>query len=234
MAYGALRHRLGSTRGFEGLVEGNRVTLLHDGVQCYPAMLEAIAAAEREVLLEMYWFGSDRTGWRFAEALMEKARAGIPVDVIYDAVGSIEADGALFDALRDAGCRVLEYNPIAPWRQRFRLGVVNNRNHRKMLIVDRKIGFTGGVNIGDPWAPEEEGGEGWRDDMIRIEGPAVEFMRRIFLHGWKSTVGGTPPRASEPPAEELEDGEADARVRVLANHYFGERRAIRRAHVRLP
>ena len=200
MAYGALRHRLGSTRGFEGLVEGNRVTLLHDGVQCYPAMLEAIAAAEREVLLEMYWFGSDRTGWRFAEALMEKARAGIPVDVIYDAVGSIEADGALFDALRDAGCRVLEYNPIAPWRQRFRLGVVNNRNHRKMLIVDRKIGFTGGVNIGDPWAPEEEGGEGWRDDMIRIEGPAVEFMRRIFLHGWKSTVGGTPPRASEPPA----------------------------------
>lgn len=223
-----LRHRFGSTRGFEGFVRGNRVTLLHDGAQCYPAMLDAIAAAQHEILLEMYWFGSDRAGRRFAEALMERARAGVQVIVIYDAIGSFDADGAQWTRMRDAGVSVYEYNPIAPWRRRFRIGVVNNRNHRKMLIVDRQVGFTGGVNIGDPWASVEDGGEGWRDDMVRIEGAAVMEMCGVFLHGL-STIAerelGTPPLSDEG------EGEGDSPVRVLANHYFGERRAIRRAYL---
>ncbi|CAG0953124.1 partial putative cardiolipin synthase YwiE, partial [Anaerolineae bacterium] len=143
---------------FEAVVHGNVVTLLHDGAACFPAMLEAIAAAREEVLFEMYWFGSDRTGRRFADALMERARAGVDVRVIYDAVGSLEAEDALFDAMRAAGCQVHEYNPIAPWRQRFDLGLVNNRDHRKIIVVDRKVAFTGGLNVGDPWAPEDEGG----------------------------------------------------------------------------
>jgi len=230
-AYGQLRNIFGSTAGFETLVSGNRVTLLHDGAQAFPAMLEAIESAEREILLEMYWFGSDQVGRQFAEALSSRAEAGLRVRVIYDAVGSIQSDGRMFARMRDAGCEVEQYNPIAPWRARFRIGVVNNRDHRKLLIVDRRVGFTGGVNLGDEWAPESAGGEGWRDDTIRIEGPAVEQMRNIFIHGWRRIVEpalGAKP--STPPVVEIPE-EKGSRVRVLANHYFGERRAIRRAYL---
>ena len=231
-SYGQLRHRLGSKQGFEAYVEGTRVTLLHDGEQCFPAMIEAIGAARHEVLMEMYWFGSDRTGWRFANALMDKAREGVPVALIYDAVGSIDADDTIFEAMRAAGVRVIDYNPIAPWRRHFRIGVVNQRNHRKMLIVDRRIGFTGGVNLADQWAAESDGGEGWRDDAVRIEGLAVASMRTIFLHTWNELAraeAGEP--FVEPPPPPRYAGESQAKVRVLANHYLGERRAIRSAYL---
>ncbi len=227
MGYGQLRNVFGSTEGFEGLAGGHSVSLLHDGEECYPAMLEAIAGARSEILLEMYWFGSDRTGQRFANALIARAKAGVRVVVVYDAVGSFEADPAMWQRLRAEGVEVHEYNPIAPWRRRFRIGVVNRRNHRKMLIVDREVGFTGGVNIGDPWASLEDGGGGWRDDMIRIRGPSVAQMRRIFFHGIGSLTKG-----ASPMKEEVSKEAGQAAVRVLANHYFGERRAIRAEYLR--
>jgi len=221
-----------STSGFEALVSGNRVTLLHDGEQAFPAMLEAIAHAKREVLLEMYWFASDEVGRQFADALIAKAENGVKVRVIYDAVGSIQADGRMFARLRDAGCEVEQYNPIAPWRARFRIGVVNNRDHRKLLVVDRQVGFTGGVNLGDEWAPEAAGGAGWRDDTVRIEGPAVEQMCDIFDDGWLRIVEpqAVMRRRFRPPVHTGDD--QGSRVRVLANHYFRERRAIRHAYLR--
>jgi cardiolipin synthase len=231
-AFDQLRKIFGSTSGFEALVSGNRVTLLHDGEQAFPAMLGAIAQAKREILLEMYWFASDSVGCQFAEALIAKAEAGLTVRVIYDAVGSIQSDGRMFSRLRDAGCEVEQYNPIAPWRARFRIGVVNNRDHRKLLIVDRQVGFTGGINLGDEWAPQSAGGAGWRDDTIRIEGPAVEQMCDIFNYGWRLIVD--PPIAARPrfrPPVDTGDGKG-SRVRVLANHYFRERRAIRQAYLR--
>jgi cardiolipin synthase len=231
-AFEQLRKIFGSTSGFEALVSGNRVTLLHDGEQAFPAMLEAIAEAKREILLEMYWFASDTVGQEFADALVAKAQAGVQVRVIYDAVGSIQSDGRMFSRLRDAGCEVEQYNPIAPWRARFRIGVVNNRDHRKLLIVDRQVGFTGGVNLGDEWAPESAGGAGWRDDTVRIEGPAVEQMGGIFDYGWLRIVeplAAGRPRFQHPV--DTGDGQG-SRVRVLANHYFRERRAIRQAYLR--
>ncbi|MDH3624928.1 MAG: phospholipase D-like domain-containing protein [Myxococcales bacterium] len=231
-AYGQLRNVFGSTAGFETLVSGNRVTLLHDGEQAFPAMLEAIEAAKREILLEMYWFGSDKVGREFADALSSRAKAGVRVRVIYDAVGSIQSDGRMFARMRAAGCEVEQYNPIAPWRARFRIGVVNHRDHRKLLIVDRRVGFTGGINLGDEWAPKDAGGGGWRDDTIRIEGPAVEQMRKIFVHAWRRIVEPSPKgKASIPPVVEIPEVEG-SRVQVLANRYFGERRAIRRAYLR--
>jgi len=231
-AYEQLRKVFVSTSGFEALVSGNRVALLHDGEQAFPAMLEAIAEAKREILLEMYWFASDEVGRQFADALTAKAETGVTVRVIYDAVGSIQSDGRMFSRLRDAGCEVEQYNPIAPWRARFRIGVVNNRDHRKLLIVDRQVGFTGGVNLGNEWAPKGAGGAGWRDDTIRIEGPAVEQMCDIFDYGWRRIV--EPPSADRPrlrPTVDTGDG-TGSRVRVLANHYFRERRAIRQAYLR--
>jgi len=229
-AFEPLRKIFGSTSGFEALVSGNRVTLLHDGEQAFPAMLEAISEAKQEILLEMYWFASDQVGRQFADALIAKAEAGVHVRVIYDAVGSIQSDSHMFAQMRDAGCEVEEYNPIAPWRARFRIGVLNNRDHRKLLVVDRQVGFTGGVNLGDEWAPKGAGGEGWRDDTIRIEGPAAEQMCDIFNYGWGRIVE---PAAAKPrfgPPIDTGDGQG-SRVRVLANHYFRERRAIRQAYL---
>jgi len=195
-------------------------------------MLEAMENAKHEILLEMYWFGSDRTGRQFANALMERAQQGVRVRVIYDAVGSIQSEQGMFQDMRKAGCEVEEFNPIAPWRARFRVGLVNHRDHRKLLVVDRQVGFTGGVNLGDEWAPSDHGGGGWRDDTIRIEGPAVEQMRQIFEHGWQLIVEPADlvgPRLSFP----ADSGDGDgSQVLVLANHYVGERRAIRHVYLR--
>jgi cardiolipin synthase len=195
----------------------NRVRLLHDGAQAFPAMLDAIAKAKREILLEMYWFGSDITGRRFAEALIEKARAGVCVRVTYDAVGSIDASTVVFDMMREAGIEVHEFNPIAPWRVRFSFARINQRDHRKLLVVDAVVGITGGLNLGDPWAPREEGGLGFRDDAIEVVGSAAQELRALFYRTFPK-----PPRVVFPP--EPLDGETA--VSVLANDHWEERRGI--------
>jgi len=227
------------------VVAEDLVTLLTDGVQAFPSMLAAIAGAQREIVLEMYWFQSDAVGLRFADALAERARAGVRVCVIYDAIGSLGVDEAMFDRLRDAGAEVHEYNPVAPWKNRFRIGSLNNRDHRKILVVDGFVAFTGGINLGLPWAPESEGGAGWRDDFVRIEGPAAAQLRDVFIDGW-TRIGGTPRpplRDVLPAARTSLDGIAEAlppadsepsprqRVRALPS---GDRRAralIRRAYL---
>jgi cardiolipin synthase A/B len=195
----------------------NRVTLLHDGAQALPAMLAAIASARYEVLLEMYWFGSDRTGRRFAEALMERARAGVCVRVTYDAIGSLEAGNAMFDEMREAGVEVHEFNPIAPWRTRFSFARINQRDHRKLLVVDGACAITGGFNLGDPWAPKDEGGQGWRDDGVRVEGDAALELRALFYR----TFPGEPILLG---AAERVHG--DTEVTVLASDLHAERRDI--------
>ncbi|MFW5921334.1 MAG: phospholipase D-like domain-containing protein, partial [Polyangiales bacterium] len=176
----------------------------------------------------MYWFGSDRTGWRFAEALADRARAGVKVRISYDAVGSWDSEDAVFETMREAGCEVYEHAPIRPWRRRFKIGVLNNRDHRKMLVVDGRICFTGGINFGDPWASIEDGGEGWRDDMIRVEGPAARQMREIFLDSWRAAHAEPSDDEPEPEAPEAKEG---SQVRVVSNHYRGTRRAIRREYL---
>jgi cardiolipin synthase len=212
------------------MVGGNDVTLLHDGEQVFPAMLQAIAAAREEILLEMYWFHSDRIGTIFAEALCEKAREGVRVQIIYDAVGSWEARLGMFDEMRAAGVEVYQFNPIAPWRKRFNVGVVNRRDHRKLLIVDGRVFFTGGINIGDAWAPVADGGQGWRDDMVRVDGPAALQARALFLETWltlgKQVLTGDDWR----PSDHGVPG-GDSRVRVIANFFRGHHAAIRREYL---
>jgi cardiolipin synthase A/B len=195
----------------------NRVRLLHDGLEALPAMLTAISSAREEVLLEMYWFGSDRTGRRFAEALMERARAGVCVRVTYDAIGSLEAGTAMFDEMRAAGVEVHEFNPIAPWRRRFSFARINQRDHRKLLVIDGMCALTGGFNLGDPWAPKAEGGQGFHDDGVEVIGSAALELRWLFYRTFPAPPIALSPRT--PP-------EGASEVTVLASDLHAERRDI--------
>lgn len=211
----------------ELFTEGNRVELLHDGRQVFPAMLAAIEEAKSQILLEMYWFDSGRVGRRFAEALKAAARRGVEVAIIYDAVGSIGADPRMFDELVECGARVMEFNPVAPWKRRFRLMRLTRRDHRKILVVDAKVGFTGGVNIGDLWLPEEDEGGGFRDDAARVEGPAVRGFIACFQRTWRR-LGGAPLTATPPLAPPFEDGQP---AQVMGEGRHLKRRSIARAYL---
>jgi cardiolipin synthase len=167
------------------VVGGDRVRLLRDGLEAFPAMLAAVAKAEREIILEMYWVGADAVGVRFRDALAERARAGITVRVIYDAVGSLGLPDTFWQPLRDAGGEIREYHPLSPLRPSFDFARIEQRDHRKILVVDGRVGFTGGLNLAKPWLPLDEGGESWRDDMIQIEGYASQELRTLFYKTWR-------------------------------------------------
>ena len=157
----------------EMTVGAHRLALLRDGVQAFPAMLDAIASARSTVCMETYILRDDPTGRRFADALAERARAGVEVNLLYDAWGS-SVGGAYVDALQGAGVRVLAYHPIRfAGRRREVLGRLAHRDHRKALIVDSRIGFTGGINVTHDYAPVEEGGAAWRDTHI----PSTALLR---------------------------------------------------------
>jgi cardiolipin synthase len=174
-------------------VGADRVRLLRDGVQAFPVMLDAIANARHEVLLEFYWIGTDSVGERFRNALAERAGAGVKVRVIHDAVGSIGVTPGWWRPLTDAGGRVAEYHSVSPWDPRFRIERVELRDHRKLLVVDRLHGFTGGINLAAPWLPVEEGGNGWRDDVIEVAGDATEELRTLFYRTWRKLTGDPLP-----------------------------------------
>lgn len=213
-------------------VGDSQVELLHDGAACLPAMLAAIERAASEVLLEMYWFGSDRTGRQFAAALMERAKAGIRVCVTYDAFGSWDADSRMFAELAQAGCQVHCYNPPRRYFPRFPWRRLRRRNHRKMLIVDCNVAFTGGVNLADPWAPDERGHGGFRDDVIRIEGPAALRMREIFVRTFREGIEADEERrdASLPASAGDHTAIADE-LQVITNEGLRQRRIIDRMYL---
>ncbi|MEZ4372656.1 MAG: phospholipase D-like domain-containing protein [Polyangiaceae bacterium] len=214
----------------EHFVAGNRLLLLRNGSQAFPEMLTAIEGAKRQVLLEMYWFDSDHIGRRFADALLRAAARGVEVRVIYDAIGSIDADDAMFEELSRGGVRVVEFNPILPWRERFRWARVSRRDHRKILVVDGCIGFTGGINIAAPWWPEDDSVEPWRDDMVRVEGPVVEEFVHLFESTWQLETGEA-LQLFEPELA-LEQGRLHGKsVSVLGEAYYRNRRQIARAYL---
>jgi len=163
----------------------DQVRLLRDGAEAFPAMLDAIAAAEREILLEMYWVGADAVGTRFRDALAERAKAGVVVRVIFDAVGSLAITDAFWEPLRRAGGEVREYHPLSPLRPSFDLARIEQRDHRKILVVDERRGFTGGINLARPWLPLAAGGEAWRDDMIEVRGHVAAELRTLFYKTWR-------------------------------------------------
>ncbi|HLY81646.1 MAG TPA: phospholipase D-like domain-containing protein [Acidimicrobiales bacterium] len=175
-------------RTLEGVIgvpatEGNHIVALRNGDEIFPSMLEAIERAEHTVdfLTFVYWRGE--IGTRFAGALGRRARAGVRVRVLLDAWGSYPIDPAIIEDLRRNGVRIRWFRPL----RRFHPGEVNHRTHRKVMIVDESVGFTGGVGISDLWKGDARNPDEWRDTHFRIMGPAVDGLRAAFLDNWAET-----------------------------------------------
>ena len=166
-----------------GILPSNAVTTLLNGNQIFPAMLEAVRSAQRSICLETYMYWSGEIGQEFAAALAERARAGVKVHVVIDWIGSRRIDNRLLKQMREAGVQVERYNPLV-WHAVTR---INHRDHRKLLIVDGRVGFTGGAGIADRWQGDARGPEEWRDSMFKLEGPAVAQMQAAFMDNWIKT-----------------------------------------------
>jgi cardiolipin synthase len=165
------------------IVPGNRVTALQNGDQIFPAMLNAIRGARESITFETYIYWSGDIGRQFSDALCERAQAGVKVHVLLDWLGAEKIDGRYLTDMKAAGVEVERYHPLR-W---YNLSRLNNRTHRKLLVVDGRIGFTGGVGIADAWAGDGTATDHWRDSHYMIEGPAVAQMQAAFGDNWMKT-----------------------------------------------
>ncbi len=177
---GALAVRYG-----DRYLPGNRLELYSEGGEAFGRMLESIAAARETVHLETYRLSSDKTGWRFCDALCAKAH-GAQVRLIFDSLGSRGISSAMITRLRNSGVQLLEYHPVSPWRSR---GAWSRRDHRKLLVVDGRVAFVGSLNISDEHAPAAEGGQGWRDAHVKVEGRAARELDALFREVWSRETG---------------------------------------------
>ena len=175
---------MGSLLG-PGILPGNKATELLNGDQIFPSMLQAIRSAQRSITFETYIYWSGEIGKQFADALAERARAGVKVHVLLDWVGSGKLDDALLQEMQTAGVQVRKFHQ-PHWYNWARL---NNRTHRKLLVVDGAVGFTGGVGIAPKWTGAGQDAEHWRDTHFQIEGPVVAQMQATFLDNWLKVTG---------------------------------------------
>jgi cardiolipin synthase len=164
---------------------GNRVAVLTNGTQFYPAMRDAILAAQESVNLEAYILQPGAAADMLIDALVARARAGVEVRIVLDAIGSAGTGGATARRLREAGCQLNYYQPIR-W---YRLHRLNNRTHRELLVVDGRLAFTGGAGIADWWLMAHKRSAPWRDTMVRIEGPGVAAIQGVFAENWLECCG---------------------------------------------
>lgn len=167
------------------IVAGNQVRDLQNGNEIFPAMLAAIRTAQKTIDFETYIYWSGDIGRQFAEVLSERAQAGVSVKVVIDWAGSIKMEDALLEQLREAGVEVRMYRPLK-W---YNLGRLNNRTHRKLLVVDGTVGFTGGVGIADQWEGHAQDPDHWRDVHFQIEGPVVAEIQAAFNDNWIKITG---------------------------------------------
>lgn len=167
------------------ILEGNKVEALINGDQIFPAMLAAIRDAKQTITLETYIYWSESIGTEFSQALSERARAGVKVHLMLDFMGSMKMDNKLVDEMKAAGVQVQRYHKPVWWK----LARMNNRTHRKLLVVDGKIGFTGGVGIADTWRGNAQDKDHWRDSHFRVEGPVVGQIQGVFNDNWTKATG---------------------------------------------
>ena len=179
------------------LILGNKVTLLQDGVATYAAMFAAIRSAKDHINLETYIIEDDEIGRQFADLLLEQQARGVQVNLIYDSVGALKTPKAFFERLAQGGIAVLEFNPVNPLAARTPW-LINNRDHRKILIVDGRTAFVGGINISSVYssgsvarrtAKAAASTVAWRDTHVQIEGPVVGELQKLFMQTWEKQRG---------------------------------------------
>lgn len=193
---------LGSLLG-PPLVDGNAVTELLNGDQIFPPMLAAIKAAQKTITFETYIYWSGDIGKAFSDALSERARAGVKVHVLLDWVGTAKMEDSYLNEMRASGVQIEKFHK-PHW---YNLARLNNRTHRKLLVVDGQVGFTGGVGIAPEWTGNAQGPDHWRDSHYLVRGPVVAQMQATFLDNWLKVTGRVlhgdlyfPPLAQTPPA----------------------------------
>lgn len=183
-AHPQFERALGSLLG-PGIVGGNAVTELLNGDQIFPPMLAAIKSAQKSVTFETYIYWSGDIGKQFADALSERARAGVPVHVLLDWVGSAKMEESYLAEMKEAGVQIEKFHK-PHW---YNLARLNNRTHRKLLVVDGQVGFTGGVGIAPAWTGHAQDPDHWRDSHYLVRGPAVAQMQATFLDNWLKVTG---------------------------------------------
>jgi cardiolipin synthase A/B len=166
-------------------VEGNAVQTLVNGDLIFPAMLQGIRSAKATITFESYIYWSGSIGEEFVQALSERAQAGVAVHVLLDWVGSVKMESRLIERMKGAGVEVVRFHEPR-WTD---LDKLNNRTHRKLLVIDGRLGFTGGVGIADQWRGDARSPEEWRDTHYRVEGPVVAQMQAVFLDNWMRATG---------------------------------------------
>ena len=180
------------------LALGNKLVLLQDGPATYQAMFAAIRKAKDHINLETYIFEDDDIGRQFADLLLERQAAGVQVNLIYDSVGCLNTPKVFFERLSAGGVQVLEFNPINPLAGNKKEWLLNNRDHRKLLVVDGRIAFIGGINISESYSsgPSTKSARktgvntaGWRDTHLQIEGPVVAEFQKLFMDTWTKQKG---------------------------------------------
>jgi cardiolipin synthase len=167
------------------ILEGNKIEHLENGDRIFPVMLQAIRSAKRTIVFETFIYWSGEVGRAFADALRERAQAGVKVHVLLDWVGSAKMEQKLLEKMREGGVRVERYHEP----QWYNWSRMNNRTHRKLLVVDGLVGFTGGVGIADQWIGDAQDERHWRDSHFRIEGPAVAEFQAVFMDNWMKATG---------------------------------------------
>jgi cardiolipin synthase len=183
----AFRQTLGNLLG-PPLVDGNRITTLRNGDQIFPAMLAAIRSARRTITFETFVYWKGTIGQEFADALTDRARHGVRVHVILDWLGTDKIDPAYLDEMKSAGVQIVRYHKIH-WYTIPTALKVDHRTHRKLLVVDGRIGLIGGVGIADEWAGDARNPHEWRDNHYQIEGPLVAQLQAAFNDNWIKTTG---------------------------------------------
>jgi cardiolipin synthase A/B len=190
------------------IVGGNRLTLLLNGEQIYPAIMDAIRRARRTITYAQYSYENGKIARDLAEALAERCRAGVTVHVLLDSVGTLSMPREYVELMARDGCQVVTFRPIGP----FGLGSANNRNHRRILVVDGRIGFTGGSGVGNKWMGNGRVADHWRDTDVRIEGPVVEYLQGAFAENWVEATGVVLGGSDYFPAPNGPRGQTNAQI----------------------
>lgn len=230
----AVRELVDSIRRYSSqpLTTGNRVSVLIDGPQTYSAMEDALRAARHDIHVETFILGAGDVGQRFADLLAQKRKEGVEVRVLYDSLGSRDTPAKFFDGLRAQNIEVREFRPLNPVKTP-EVWKMQNRDHRKIIVVDGQVGFTGGINIDSTYesastsrpGPERGLKDGWRDTHIEIQGPAVAQLQQLFVDTWQQAGEHTEFASNDKYFPKIAPA-GDSLVTVVANNSESDDRSL--------